>query len=226
MTEERHFDQELHGLEMKVLEMGDWAKQMINLSIKALVERDEALTRKVFDMENSVNHLHMTIDDTAIKLIARHQPMAVDLRFLAAAMKVNTDLERIADMTVNACQTGYYHLFKEPPVEQISMISHMAEVAQEMVHDSLEAFSKRSVTLAKRVMEKEEEEDRLKAQALADLLTLIKKDPPRSEVFVELILLSRNMERIGDHATNIAEDVVFMVLGQDIRHPGNTFTPL
>jgi phosphate transport system protein len=218
MTGERHFDLDLKGLEKKILEMGALAEDMIRKSVRALVERNSALTQEVFEIEETVDRLHLEIDDIAIKLIARHQPMAGDVRFLTAALKINTDLERIADMAVNASQTGYYHLFKEPPVPQIAMITRMAEVAERMLADSLDAYSKRNVELARRVLVQEREEDRLKAEAVTYLLQLIRADPPRSEVFVDLILLSKNMERIGDHATNIAEEVVYMVLGKDIRH--------
>jgi phosphate transport system protein len=214
----RHFDHDLKALEKKVLGMGALCESMIQKTVKALVERDSALTEEVFSMETEANRLHMEIDDTVVKLLALHQPMAVDLRFLTAAMKVNSDLERIADMAVNAGQTGYYHLFKEPPVPQLVLITRMAEVAQKMLRESLDAYARRDVELAQRVLIEDEEEDRLKAKALTDLISLIRSDPPRSEAFVELILLSKNMERIGDHATNIAEDVVYMVLGKDIRH--------
>lgn len=215
---ERHFDADLKGLENRLLAMGALCETMIQKSVRGLLNRDPALAQDVFKLEEDANRFHIEIDDTAIKLIALHQPMAGDLRFLAAAMKINNDLERIADMAVNASQTGYYHLFKEPPVPQIVMIQRMADVAQKMLRHSLEAYAGRNVDLAQRVLAEDAEEDRLKAQALTDLIGLIRTDPPRSEAFVELILLSKNMERIGDHATNIAEDVVFMVLGKDIRH--------
>jgi phosphate transport system protein len=216
---DRHFDHDLKALEKRILEMGALCESMIQKTVKALVERNGALTEEVFAMETEANRLHMEIDDTVVKLLALHQPMAVDLRFLTAAMKVNSDLERIADMAVNAGQTGYYHLFKEPPVPQLAMITRMAEIAQKMLRESLDAYARRDVALAEQVLAEDEEEDRLKAEALSQLISLIRTDPPRSEAFVELILLSKNMERIGDHATNIAEDVVYMVLGKDIRHP-------
>ncbi|MBK7207924.1 MAG: phosphate signaling complex protein PhoU [Elusimicrobia bacterium] len=215
---ERHFDGDLKDLDRRLLAMGALCETMIQKAVKALIDRNPELTQEVFRHEEEANRFHIEIDDIAIKLIALHQPMAGDLRFLAAAMKINNDLERIADMAVNASQTAFYHLFKEPPVPQIAMVQNMAEVAQRMLRHSLEAYATRNVDLAQRVLAEDAEEDRLKAQALKDLISLIRSDPPRSEAFVELILLSKNMERIGDHATNIAEDVVFMVLGKDIRH--------
>lgn len=215
---ERHFDEELKALKEQLLRMGAIAEEMIQKAVKALRERNETLTQEVFESEKTVNQMHVEIDDRCLKLIALHQPMAADLRLITAAMKINSDLERIADQAVNAGQTCYYHLFKETPVPQISMITQMAEISQKMLRESLDAFSRRDVDMAKSVLKQDEEEDRLKAQALTSLIDLLKKDPAHSSQYVDLILLSRNMERIGDHATNIAEDVVFMVLGQDIRH--------
>lgn len=215
---DRHFDADLKALEKRILDMGSLCETMIQKAVQALIERSEPLSQEVFRLEIDANRMHIEIDDVAIKLMALHQPMAGDLRFLACAMKVNSDLERIADMAVNASQTGYYHLFKEPPVPQLAMITRMAELAQHMLRNSLEAYARRDVALAQRVLAEDAEEDRLKAQALTDLIALIRTEPTRSEAFVELILLSKNMERIGDHATNIAEDVIFMVLGKDVRH--------
>lgn len=215
---ERHFDEDLKALKDTLLRMGSLAEEMIQKAVKALQERDSDLTQEVFELEKTVNALHVEVDDRCIKLFALHQPMAIDLRFITAAMKINSDLERIADQAVNACQTCYYHLFKESPVTQVAMILKMAEISQRMLKESLDAFSRRDVDLARRVLEEDEEEDRLKAQAIRELIELIKKDPSRAVQFVDLILLSKNMERIGDHATNIAEDVIFMVLGKDIRH--------
>jgi phosphate transport system protein len=140
-------------------------------------------------------------------------------------MKINTDLERIADQAVNVGQTCFYHLFKESPVPETSMISRMAEICQKMLKESLDAFSKRDVELAKGVMEQDEEEDHLKAQVLNDLIERAKKEPQHTKQFFDLILIAKNMERISDHATNIAEDVIFMVAGKDIRHHLSEETP-
>jgi phosphate transport system protein len=191
---------------------------MIQKAVRALKDRDSKLTEEVFEIEKEVNRLHVEVDDRCIKLLALHQPMAIDLRLLTAAMKINTDLERVADHAVNTSQTCYYHLFKETPVPEAEMITRMAEIAQQMLKDSLEAFAKRDIELARGVLSQDEEEDRLKSQSLNDLIELIKKDPSHSKQFVDLILIAKNMERISDHATNIAEDVIFMVAGKDIRH--------
>jgi phosphate transport system protein len=215
---ERHFDEDLRQLKERLLRMGSIAEEMIQKAVKALHERRDALTAEVFDLESQVNQMHIEIDDRCIKLIALHQPMAVDLRLIAAAMKINTDLERIADQAVNVSQTCHYHLLKETPVPEVSLLTRMAEISQKMLRDSLDAFARQDVELAKNVLAQDEEEDQLKARALTHLIDRLKKDPERSSQYVDLILLSRNMERIGDHATNVAEDVIFMVQGKDIRH--------
>jgi phosphate transport system protein len=215
---ERHFDEELKGVKDQLLRMGGLAEEMIQKAARALFDRSETLTQEVFELEKTVNQMHVEVDDRCIKLLALHQPMAIDLRLLTAAMKINSDLERIGDQAVNASQTCYYHLFKETPVPQVSLIKRMAEISQKMLKDALDAFSRRDVELAKTVLAQDEEEDRLKSQAITNLIELIRQDPTHSSQFVDLILLSKNMERIGDHATNIAEDVIFMVLGKDIRH--------
>src|SRR5262249_28428042 len=156
-------------------------------------------------LEKTVNQFHLDVDDLAVKLIALHQPMAVDLRLIFAVMKTNSDLERIGDQAVNVCQTCYYHLFKEPPVPQVKLIERMSEISEKMLRESLEAFKTRDVKLAAQVLAQDEEEDRLKAENITQLIDLIRIDPPHSQQFVDLILLSKNMERIADHATNIAE---------------------
>jgi phosphate transport system protein len=215
---ERHFDEDLKVLKERLLRMGSLAEEMIQKAVKALFDRNPALSQEVFELEKQVNQLHVEVDDRCLKLFALHQPMAVDLRTITAVLRINNDLERIGDQAVNVGQTCYYHLFKETPVPQVSMIQRMAEISQKMLKDSLDAFSTKDVKLAKSVMAQDEEEDSLKREAITKLIDLIQKDPAHSTQFVDLILLAKNMERIADHATNVAEDVIFMVLGKDIRH--------
>jgi phosphate transport system protein len=215
---ERHFDEDLKALKEQLLRMGGIAEEMIQKSVKALMERNSDLTQEVFELEKSVNQLHIEVDDRCIKLIALHQPMAVDLRLITAAMKINSDLERIADQAVNVSQTAYYHLLKETPVPQMDMLTRMAQIAQKMLKEALDSFSRKDVDLARSVLSQDEEEDRLKSQAINSLIELIRQEPAHCKQFVDIILISKNLERIGDHATNIAEDVIFMALGKDIRH--------
>ena len=135
-----------------------------------------------------------------------------------ASMKINAELERVADQSVNITQTCYYHLFKETPISTTMEIPRMAVIAQEMIKESLDAFAKRDVELAQSVLKKDEEEDTLKAKALNEIISIIPAHPDHTKQLVNLILIAKNLEKIGDHATNIAEDVIFMVLGKDIRH--------
>src|SRR5262249_16232885 len=132
--------------------MGFLAQEMIRKASQSLFHRDYALARDVFELEKTVNQFHLDVDDLAVKLIALHQPMAVDLRLIFAAMKTNSDLERIGDQAVNVCQTCYYHLFKEPPVPQVKLIERMSEISENMLRESLEAFKNRDVKLAGQVL--------------------------------------------------------------------------
>jgi phosphate transport system protein len=214
----RHFEDSLDVLKERILRMGSLAEEMIQKAVRAMRERDSQLPEEVFALEHQVNDMHIEIDDRCLKLLATQQPMAADLRFITAAMKINADLERVADQAVNVSQTCYYHLFKEAPVPQVGLVTKMAEISQGMVKDSLDAFSKKDVALARSVLARDEEEDELKRRTISDCIELIQKEPAHSKQLVDVILLSKNMERIGDHATNIAEDVIFMALGKDIRH--------
>lgn len=215
---ERHFDEDLKTLKERVLYMGQTALDMVDKAGRCLSGRDSDLAKAVFELEKTVNQLHVEVDDRCVKLFALHQPMAIDLRFITAVMKINSDLERIGDQAVNVCQTCHYFLFKEESVPQVDMVLQMAEISHRMLRDAMRAFDLKDVELARDVMAQDEIEDKLKRQAITGLIELIRKDPPHAKQFVDLILLSKNFERVGDHATNIAEDIIFMALGKDIRH--------
>lgn len=215
---ERHFDEDLKVLKERLLRMGNLAEEMVRTAVEALKVRDESLARQVFGDEEKINQLHIEVDELCLSLLALHQPMAVDLRLITAVMRINADLERVGDLAVNMCQTACYYLFKQSPVPEMGMILPMAEIAQRMLKESLEAFFHRDVRLAQSVLAQEEKQDRLKAGTLDKLIPLIRQNPSYGKQFVEIILISKNLERIADHATNIAEDAIFMVLGKDIRH--------
>jgi phosphate transport system protein len=212
----RHFDEDLQGLRDKLLEMGGICEEMIQQAVRVLTARDEAFVERVRANEDRVNRLHIEIDDLALRLIALHQPAAGDLRLLAAALKINSDLERIGDQAVNISETSTF-LCKQP-VNKLGDIPRMVELAAEMVRESLDAFARRDVELAQAVIAKDDEEDRLKSQTFNELVQLMQADASTIQRGMDIILIARNLERIADHATNIAEDVVFMVLGKDIRH--------
>ena len=219
MTQKRHFDADLDDLRALLLRMGSLCEEMIQYAVKVIVERDAGHVAAVQEWESQVNLLHIEIDEVCLKLIALHQPAAGDLRFIAAALKVNSDLERIGDQAVNIAETATY-LIKEPGIK-MGDIPRMVEVAVGMVKDALDAFSRGDVELAQDVIRRDDEEDRLKSQTFNELVQLMQSDASTIQRGMDVILISRNLERVADHATNIAEDVVFMVVGKDIRHPGS-----
>jgi phosphate transport system protein len=214
---ERHFDQDLQQLKEKLLTMGSLAESMIHSAIKALVDRKVELTADVYRHESEVNGLQIEVDDRCMKMIALHQPAARDLRFIAAAMKINSDLERIADQAVNISQTTEF-LLQEPQLKPLIDVPRMAEIAKKMLKDALDAFVDRDENLARSVLVRDDQVDELKHQMFRELLTYMISDPSTIKRGIDLILISRNLERIADHATNIAEDVIFVACGKDIRH--------
>ncbi len=222
---ERHFDQDLQQLKERLLTMGSLAETMIHMAIKGLVDRKVELARDVYRHEKDVNQLQIEIDDRCIKMIALHQPTASDLRFITAAMKINSDLERIADQAVNICQTTEY-LLQEPQLKPLIDVPRMAEIAKKMLKDALDSFVEKDENLARSVLIRDDQVDELKAQVFRELLTYMISDPSTIKRAIDLILISRNLERIADHATNIAEDVVFVVAGKDIRHGSENRPPV
>lgn len=222
---ERHFDQDLQQLKERLLTMGSLAETMIHLAIKALVDRKTELAPDVYRHEKEVNALQIEVDDRCLKMIALHQPTASDLRFITAAMKINSDLERIADQAVNICQTTEY-LLQEPQLKPLIDVPRMAEIAKKMLKDALDSFVEKDENLARSVLIRDDQVDELKAQVFRELLTYMISDPSTIKRAIDLILISRNLERIADHATNIAEDVVFVVAGKDIRHRSEDRPPV
>ncbi|HKD54524.1 MAG TPA: phosphate signaling complex protein PhoU, partial [Steroidobacteraceae bacterium] len=172
--------------------------------------------------DEPLNSLHIEIDNRCFKMLALHQPMATDLRAIVAGVKINTDLERVGDLAVNIAEAVRRYLL-HPPVKQLIDIPRMAEIAQRMLRDALDSFVRRDVDLAQSVLNEDDKLDALKTQVFRELLTYMLQDPSTIEPGLDLILISRHLERIGDHATNIAEDVIFMVSARDVRHhpPGH-----
>ncbi|MDP3542383.1 MAG: phosphate signaling complex protein PhoU [Elusimicrobiota bacterium] len=212
----RQFDADLEDLRGRLLRMGSLCEEMVHYAVKVVVERDDSRLAAVQDWERQVNALHIDIDEVCLRLIALHQPAAGDLRLIAAAIKINSDLERVGDQAVNIAETGVY-LLKEPKIK-LGDIPRMVEVAAGMLKDSLDAFARGDVELARDVIKRDDEEDRLKSQTFNELVHLMQTDASAIQRGMDIILVARNLERIADHATNIAEDVIFMVLGKDIRH--------
>lgn len=212
-----HFREELEALQGRLLEMGGLAEERVRAAIQGLVTRDPALFEKVLLGDEPINQLHIEIDNRCFRLLALHQPMATDLRAIVAAVKINTDLERVGDLAVNIAEAGTRYI-SHPPVKKLIDIPQMGDIAQAMLRDALDAFVKRDTRLAHRVLNEDDRLDSLKTQVFRDLLTYMLNDQSTVEPSLDLILVSRHLERIGDHATNIAEDVIFMVSALDVRH--------
>jgi phosphate transport system protein len=213
----RHFQDELDHLKGRLLEMGGLAEDRVRMAVRGLVERDLTLVERVLVSDAAINQLHIEIDDRCFKLLALHQPMAVDLRAIVSAVKINTDLERVGDLAVNIAEAvGRY--MQHPPVKELIDIPRMAVAAQDMLRDALDAYVRRDTTLAQAVLDRDDELDTLKTLVFRELLTHMLRDQSTIEPSLDLILISRHLERIGDHATNVAEDVIFMVSAKDVRH--------
>src|SRR5689334_23881085 len=213
----RHFQEELEALKTRLLEMGGLAEDRVRLAVRALVERDQQLVERVLVSDAAINQLHIEIDHRCFTLLALHQPMAVDLRAIVAAVKINTDLERVGDLAINIAEAAQRYV-SHPPVKKLIDIPRMAAIAQRMLRDALDAFVRRDTALAQAVLNQDDELDALKTQIFRELLTYMLADPHTVEPALDLILISRHLERIGDHATNVAEDVIFMVSARDVRH--------
>jgi phosphate transport system protein len=213
----RHFQEELDELKSRLLQMGGLAEEQVRLAIKGLVDRDTALIDLVIKSDSPLNDLHIEIDGRCFTLLALHQPMAVDLRAIVSAVKINTDLERVGDLAVNIGEAARRYA-GHAPVKKLIDIPRMAVIAQAMLRDALDAFVRRDTTLAQHVLDEDDRLDALKTQIFRELLTYMLQDPSTIEPALDLILVSRHLERIGDHATNVAEDVIFMVSAKDVRH--------
>jgi len=214
----RHFDQELERLKEKVVFMGQMVEEMIRESVRALVERDETILDEVFCREGEVDSLMVQIDETCLRMLALHQPMATDLRFITSAIKINADLERIADQAVNIAQRAK-ELVNQPQVKPLIDIPRMGELAQQMLKSCLDAFVNGDEGLAMKVILADDQVDNLRDQVFRELLTYMMSDPMTIPRAIQLILVSRHLERIADHATNIAQDVIYIIRGKDVREP-------
>lgn len=213
----RHFQEELGQLKARLLEMGGLAEEHVRLAVRSLVDRDHEVVDRVLVGDEPINRLHIEIDSRCFTLLALYQPMAADLRTIVAAVKINTDLERVGDLAVNIAEAARRYV-SHPPVKKLIDIPRMAVIAQTMLRDALDSFVRGDTDLAQRVLNEDDRLDALKTQIFRELLTYMLQDPATIEPALDLILVSRHLERIGDHATNIAEDVIFIVSARDVRH--------
>ena len=213
----RHLDEKIQELLERLLLMGRLAESMIQAALRVLIERDESLDAEIYRKEEEVNNLQIEIDDSAVKLTALQQPVGGDVRFLFMASRIATELERIADQAINIIENAH-HVIQAAPLKPLVDLPVMGEIAERMVRDSLEALVEKDCSVANRVLEEEKEVDAYRDQIFRVLLTYMMADPGTIQRALALILISRNLERVGDHATNIAEEVIYLVEGREVRH--------
>jgi phosphate transport system protein len=213
----RPFVSELGELQNKLLEMGGLVETSIHNSIRSLVERDDTLSRGIWKAEERINDLDIEIDEMATRLLALHQPVARDLRFLTAAIKINSDLERMGDLAINLAQRSL-SLLSRPQFKELVDISQMSKTVESMVRKSLDAFVQRDESLARLVLATDDEVDDFKNSVYRELLDLVEQGQAPAAPAFDLIFIAHNLERVADHATNIAEDVLFLIKGIDVRH--------
>jgi phosphate transport system protein len=213
----RHFHEELEALKQTLLAMGGLVEDQNRRVMRALIERDDALAQEVIERDQQVNAYDVEVDETCVSLLALHQPAAGDLRFITTAMKIVTDLERMGDQAVNIAQR-VLELNREPQLKPYIDLPRMAEKAQRMVKECLDAFVARDTELARKVCAEDAEVDALKEQIFRELLTFMMEDARTIPRAIRLILISRFLERLADHATNIAEMVIYLVDAKMVRH--------
>jgi|SRR5579862_3912412 phosphate transport system protein len=212
----RHFSVELEELNELLLKMGSMVESSIRRSVDSLVERDKELAKAVMRDEPAINQTEVEVDARTTRLLALNSPVAKDLRFLTATLKINTDLERMGDLAVNIAERALA-LINRPPVKPLIDIPKMAALVQSMLLRSLDAFVKVDAELAQTILPADDEVDALRDKVYVELVELMQRDPSLVPGAVDLLFVARNLERIADHATNIAEDVIFLAKGVDIR---------
>lgn len=215
---ERHFDQELTELKKELLKMGAFAEEAIYKSVEALKNRDKELAVSVIDNDKNVNELELAIDEKCVDLIARYQPMAKDLRFITTGMKINNELERIADIAVDIAQRTL-EIVDKPLLKPLIDIPKLAAIAQDMVKTAIDSFVKSDIELARKVLNSDPEANQFRNQIQEELIEdYMAKDSSTAPRAVQLLLIARFLERICDHTTNIAEDVIYLVQAEVVRH--------
>ena len=215
--ESRHLGEKLTELKERLLLMGRFAEERLQVALRALVARDQESIVEVISGDSRINELQIEIDHRCLTLLALNQPVAVDLRTIVSILKINADLERVGDLAVNIGEAAQRYLAHQP-VKPLIDLPRMGELALKMLREALDAFVSKDVTLAHRVLRQDDWLDALKDQILRELLTYMLGGRHKIEPSIDLILVSRHLERVGDHATNIAEDVIFIVEARDVRH--------
>jgi len=222
--ERHHFEAELQALRNQLLTMGGLVEERVHRAVHALVHRAEEEAQRIIATDKEINDLQIDVDNRCLRLLATQTPLAVDLRLITSAMKINADLERVGDQAVNIAESVLV-LIPQPPLKPLIDIPRMAAIAEKMIRDALDAFVNRDAELARDVLRRDDEVDELKDQVFRELLTYMMADPGTIQRALALILISRNLERIADHATNIAEDVIFITEAKDVRHHAGAEKP-
>lgn len=225
MTVERHFEQQLEDLKKLILIMGGHVERALTETIQSLISRDTERFKVVHGIERQINENHLQVDLACMKVLAKQAPVAKDLRLVISIIKINTDLERMGDQCVNIAHTGKHYL-GESSHNSIEDIRKMSELARKMVKDSLDAFVSEDTAKAQTVLESDDAVDAYKDKIFNELTAHMASHPAQIQTSLDLILIARNLERLADHATNIAEDVIYAFTGEDVRHgnanPGRT----
>lgn len=216
----RHFEDELKDLKDQILLMGGHVERAVDEASQALMKREIDRLEKVFEIEKKINDLHIATDEMCMNLLARQSPLAADLRLVLAVIKINNDLERMGDQAVNVASNSKHYL-AAPAMKPLVDLPKMAQEVQWMIRSALESLVRGDLDLAHQVLKRDDQVDQLKHKIFQDVKDLMRKDPKLVDQGLNLILISRNLERLGDHATNIAEDVIFVLTGKDIRHGHN-----
>jgi phosphate transport system protein len=214
---DKRYGEELKKLREEILYMGGLVEDQIQKAVKSLVDRDSEMAQIIIERDHEVNRLDVEIDDRCIRLLALHQPAGKDLRFITTGLKITTDLERIGDMSVNLCERAL-ELNQEPQLKPYIDIPRMARIAQRMIRESLDAFVREDTDLALKVCKEDEEIDQLNSQIFREVISFMIEDPHTINRAMKLSSISKYLERMADHATNIAEMVIFMAKGKSIRH--------
>lgn len=216
---ERSHTTQLESLRTKASQMGQYTQKALGLVLQALIDKRLDLFEEVFEIEKKINDWHKQLDKEAVEYLAQNNPMARDLRAVVALVKINTDLERMGDQCVNIAYIGKDAIKRQDDLN-LPVIRTMFSIVQEMIEKSLDSFIKHDAKIAEKVLLMDDEVDTLKSKVQKDMVEKMKTDSAHAEKYLSLILVARNLERFGDHATNIAEDVIYTEAGQDIRHGG------
>jgi len=216
---ERQVDTQMEELKKLILSMGGHVEKALDIAIQALIARTPNRFNEVHDIEEQINSDHIRVDEACLQFMAKQGPKARDLRLIFSMVKINSDLERMGDQCVNIAYTGK-DFINRGSIYSLEIIEEMSTIVRQMVKESLDAFVREDVQQSEKILLMDDEVDSRKQKVFTDLSEEIKRNPSSVEAALDLILIARNLERLGDHATNIAEDVIFVSTGKDVRHGG------